>query len=79
MEDDERRRMTTAEAPRITRDDIETKLRQLKGDTEELANAQRPNAMVIGAIGGVLILALAYFLGRRKGRKKSAFVEIRRL
>ncbi len=29
--------MTTAEAPRITRDDIETKLRQLKGDAEDMA------------------------------------------
>lgn len=71
--------MTTAEAPRITREDIETKLRQLKGDAEEVTNAQKTNGIVIAAVGGVLLVALAYFLGRRKGRKKSAFVEIRRL
>ena len=71
--------MTTAEAPRITREDIETKLRQLKGDAEEVTNAQKTNGLIVAAVAGVLVLALAYFLGRRKGRKKSAFVEIRRL
>lgn len=71
--------MSTAEAPRITREDIETKLRQLKGDAEEVTNAQKTNGIIIAAVGGVLVLALAYFLGRRRGRKKSAFVEIRRL
>ncbi len=71
--------MSTAEAPRITREDIETKLRQLKGDAEEVTNAQKTNGLIIAAVGGVIVLALAYFLGRRRGRKKSAFVEIRRL
>lgn len=71
--------MSTAEAPRITRDDIETKLRQLKGDAEEVAGAQKTNGIVIAAVGGVIVLALAYLLGRRRGRKRSAFVEIRRL
>jgi hypothetical protein len=56
--------VTTAEAPRITREDIETKLRQLKA---------------VAVLGGIAVLALAYFLGRRRGKKKSAFVEIRRL
>ncbi len=72
--------MTTAEVPRITRDDIETKLRQLKGDAEDLAGGvQKSNGIVIAAVGAVVLLALAYFLGRRKGKKRSAFVEIRRL
>jgi hypothetical protein len=71
--------MTTAEAPRITREDIETKLRQLKGDTEEAAQAQKTNGIIVGVLGGIALLALVYFLGRRRGKKKSAFVEIRRL
>lgn len=71
--------MTTAEAPRITREDIEDKLRQLKGDTDEVVSANKTNGLIVAAIGGIAVLALAYFLGRRRGRKKSAFVEIRRL
>ena len=71
--------MTTAEAPRITREDIETKLRQLKGDTEEVAKEQKTNGIIVAALAGVAVIALAYFLGRRRGKKKAAFVEIRRL
>lgn len=71
--------MTTAEAPRITREDIESKLRQLKGDTDDVVEAHKVNGIVIAVITGVVVLALAYFLGRKRGRKKSAFVEIRRL
>lgn len=71
--------MTTAEAPRITREDIETKLRQLKGDTEETVEAHKTNGIIVAVIAGVAVIALAYFFGRRRGKKKSAFVEIRRL
>ena len=71
--------MTTAEAPRITREDIETKLRQLKGDADEVAQANKTNGLMIAALGGIVVILLAYFLGRRKGKKRSAFVEIRRL
>jgi len=71
--------VTTAEAPRITREDIETKLRQLKGDTEETAREQKTNGIIVAVLGGIAVIALAYFLGRRRGKKKSAFVEIRRL
>lgn len=71
--------MSTAEAPRISRDDIETKLRQLKGDAEDVVGSQKQNGLIIAAVGGVVLVALAYLLGRRKGRKRSAFVEIRRL
>ena len=71
--------MTTAEAPRITREDIETKLRQLKGDADDVAQANKTNGLVVAALGAIVVIALAYFLGRRKGKKRSAFVEIRRL
>jgi hypothetical protein len=71
--------VTTAEAPRITRDEIETKIRHLKGEAEDIAAVPKANGIVIGAIAGVVVLALVYFLGRRRGRKRSAFVEIRRL
>ena len=71
--------MTTAEAPRITRDDIETKIRQLKGDAEEMASVPKANGIVMAAVAGIVVIALVYFLGRRRGRKRSAFVEIRRL
>jgi hypothetical protein len=71
--------VTTAEAPRITREDIETKLRQLKGEGEEVIEANRTRGLVVAVVAGIGVIALAYFFGRRRGKKKSAIVEIRRL
>ncbi|MHB8681077.1 MAG: hypothetical protein ACYDA2_03140 [Acidimicrobiales bacterium] len=64
---------------RISRDDIEAKLRELGGEVDDTVEAARPK-LVAGAVAGVLLVALvAYLLGRRRGRARSAVVEIRRL
>ena len=64
---------------RITRDDIEAKLREISGEVDDRVDAARP-AVVGGAVAVVLLVALvAYLLGRRSGRTRSAIVEIRRL
>jgi hypothetical protein len=64
---------------RITRSDIESKLRDLRGDVDETARAALPKVALIGAVTAVAVIGLAYFMGRRSGRKRSAVVEIRRL
>lgn len=64
---------------RVTRDDIERKLRELAGDVDEKVESAKP-VVVSGAVAGIVLVALvAYLLGRRRGRAKSAVVEIRRL
>lgn len=63
---------------RITRQDIEDRLRSLTGGVEEAVDEVRP-ALIGTAVGaGVLLLLLAYLLGRRSGTHRSAVVEIRR-
>jgi hypothetical protein len=70
--------VSMAETTRITKGDLEAKLREVTGDVNETVEAARPQ-LVGGAVAGVLILVLvAYLLGRRRGRKRSAIVEIRR-
>ena len=70
---------TTTTTGRITRDDLERKLREISGDLDDEVEAAKPR-LLAGAIGGVLLVVLvAYLLGRRGGRKRSAVVEIRRL
>ena len=64
---------------KITRDDIESKLREIRGEVDSTATAAKPAAMAIAGAAVVLLLAGAYVLGRRKGRKKSTVVEIRRV
>jgi hypothetical protein len=46
---------------------------------EDTARAAVPQAVVVAVAVAVTVLALAYFAGRRRGRAKSAVVEIRRL
>lgn len=68
-----------ATTARISRDDIEAKLREISGDVDERVESARPQILA-GAVGGVILVALvAYLLGRRGGRRRSALVEIRRI
>ena len=64
----------------ITRSDIEAKLREIRGTAEDAAPdvpaTARRGGMV--AVGAVAVLG-AFVLGRRRGRKKSTVVEIRRI
>lgn len=65
--------------PRITRDDLEAKLREISGDVEDTVESAKPK-LLAGAVAGVVVIAVAaYLLGRRRGRKRSAVVEIRRI
>jgi len=64
---------------RITRDDIEAKLRELEGDARDQVASARNTVITAGVIAGVLLLLLAFLLGRRGGRERSTVVEIRRV
>jgi hypothetical protein len=64
---------------RITRDDIEAKLRSLQGDVNDEVADKRNTALTGVAVVAVVVVVIVFLLGRRSGRKKSTFVEIRRL
>lgn len=71
--------MAVAARKKITKDDIEAKLREIAGDVDVQVEAAKPK-LVAGAVGAaVLALLIVYLLGRRSGKHKSATVEIRRL
>ena len=63
----------------ITRSTIEAKLREIRGEVDSTAEAARPYVVIVGAVAAVAVVGLAYLLGRRKGRKKTTLVEIRRV
>jgi len=64
---------------KITRDDIEAKLQELRGEVDQRAEAARTPAIAI-AVGVVVVtIAAAYLLGRRRGRKRQTVLEIRRI
>ena len=63
----------------ITRADIETKLRQIRGEVDEVSDSARNVGLIVGAVAAVAVVSAVYFFGRRKGRKERTVVEIRRI
>ncbi len=64
---------------RITRADIEGKLRDMRGDVEETAEAAKAPIMAIAGGVVVAVVLIAFLLGKRRGRRRSTVVEIRRV
>lgn len=64
---------------RITRDDIEKKLRGLQGEVAEKVEDRRSTVTTVAVVAGVVLVVVVFLLGRRSGRRRSTMVEIRRL
>jgi len=62
----------------VQRSDLEDKLKEIQGVIDDTAEGAR-NLGVAAAIAVVLVILLVYLMGRRKGRRGSAQVEIYRL
>lgn len=63
----------------ITRDDLEAKFRELQRDVDDTAEQAMGMAVVAGAVAVVAVLAVAFVIGRRRGRKRTTVVEVRRV
>jgi hypothetical protein len=66
-------------AQRITRDDLESKFRDVQGGLQGKINDRKQTLITVATVGGVVLLLLFFVLGRRSGKKKTTFVEIRRV
>ena len=66
-------------AKKITRDDIEAKLRELQGEVDDRTEAAKVPAIGIATAAFVAVVVVTYWLGRRKGRKRQMVLEIRRI
>lgn len=63
---------------KITRQQLEGKFRALQDELQgKIANRKDSIATAV-AIGGAIVVLLAYLLGHRRGRKRRSVVEIRR-
>jgi hypothetical protein len=63
---------------RITRDDIKTKLGDLQGEALEQVDGAKNQLLAVGAGVALLVVILAFLLGRRGGKRSSAIIEVRR-
>lgn len=64
---------------KITRDDIESKLREIRGEVLDVGNASKSYVLIAGVAALTVVVAGAYLLGRRKGKKRTTVVEVRRV
>jgi hypothetical protein len=60
-------------------EDLEAKFRELKGDVDTEVKNFRGKAIAIGVGVVVVVVAVSFLLGKRRGNKKSTFIEVRRV
>lgn len=64
--------------PRITRADLEARFSEVQSDLQGRLDDRRQSIVAVVSAVGIVVLVVAYLLGRRSGRRKTTFVEIRR-
>ena len=64
---------------RITRADIEAKLRAIRDDIEPVGEQAKGGLMAVAPIVVAVLVIGAYVIGKRSGKKRRAVIEIKRL
>jgi hypothetical protein len=63
----------------IRKADLEAKFRELQGGVEETKESATSMLLTVGAVVLVGVIAVAFLAGRRKGKKRTTIVEVRRI
>ena len=71
--------MTGNGSGRITRADIEAKLRAIRDDIEPVGEQAKGGLMAAAPVVVAVLVIGAYLLGKRSGKKRRAVIEIKRL
>ncbi|MGQ0823865.1 MAG: hypothetical protein ACT4OX_02345 [Actinomycetota bacterium] len=64
---------------KVTRDDIEAKMRELQGEVDERVEGAKVPAIAIAVGVAVVTIVAAYWFGKRKGKKRQMVLEIKRI
>ena len=64
---------------RISRADIEAKLRAIRDDIEPVGDQAKGGLMAMAPVVVAVLVVGAYILGKRSGKKRRSVIEIRRL
>jgi len=63
----------------ITRADLEAAFQRVVGEGEKTVEAAVPGALAVAGAAAIVVVTLVYLAGKRRGRKKSSVIEIRRV
>jgi hypothetical protein len=64
---------------RVEMTDIRSKLEEIRGEVNETTEQAKPTLTYAAVVGVVVLVGLAFVLGRKRGRSKSTWIEISRL
>lgn len=67
------------ETTKITPSDIESKIRDIQGQVDTVAEDSKKKVAIGGSVVAMLLLFIIYTMGKKAGQKKSTVLEIRRL
>lgn len=62
----------------IDRDTIEHQFRAIQGDVDEVASEAVNYVLIIGAVTAVAVIGVAFWLGKRRGKRRGTVIEVRR-
>lgn len=68
-----------AHRAKITPEDIRAKFNELQGEVDTTADAAKSTALTVGAVVATAVVLGVFLFGRRRGRKRTTVVEIRRV
>jgi len=71
--------MTLVDNGQISRSDIENKLREIRSDVDTATESAKSVGLIVTVAVVVAVVGIAFLSGRRRGRKLSTVVEIRRV
>jgi len=63
----------------VTRDDLEQRFRALQDGVRGQVEDRKSTFLTTAGLIGLLIVLVIFLLGRRSGKKKTTYVEIRRV
>ena len=71
--------MTQTAQRKITRENLEAKFRETQDSLQGKFEDKKQTVISIGIVVGIIVLLLFFVLGKRAGKKKTTFVDIRRV
>ena len=64
---------------RITRADIEAKIGELQGDVEATGEEAKGLGMILVGVAVVVVIGVAFLIGKRRGKRQTTTIEIWRV
>ncbi|MDQ6784652.1 MAG: hypothetical protein M3063_14700 [Actinomycetota bacterium] len=63
---------------RVELSDLSAKLNEIRGEVDDTTDAAKPLLTYAAVVAAILLVGVTFALGKRRGRRKSTWVEIRR-